>query len=127
MEKNVNVINWFEIPVSDFARAKKFYEILLDFQMGDREMGPLRRGFFPYEMGSGKISGSIVSGPGYVPNKEGVLVYFNCHPDLSPTLARVEGAGGKIVMQKTEIAPGMGFTAFFIDTEGNRVGLHSQK
>jgi len=24
--KNVNVINWFEIPVTDFSRAKNFYE-----------------------------------------------------------------------------------------------------
>ena len=28
-----NAINWFEIPVADFERAKKFYETILNFQM----------------------------------------------------------------------------------------------
>ena len=126
MEKNVNVINWFEIPVTDFSRAKKFYETVMDMTMGEHQMGPFKMGFFPYEMGSGKLSGAIVQGEGYKPSIEGTLVYLNCNPDLSPFLNKVESAGGKIIFSKTEIAPGLGFNAMFIDTEGNKVALHSQ-
>lgn len=126
MEKNVNVINWFEIPVIDFSRAKKFYETIMDITMGEHKMGPFNMGFFPYEMGSGKLSGAIVQGEGYKPSKEGALIYLNCNPDLSASLSKIESAGGKILAHKTEIAPGLGFTAFFIDSEGNKVALHSQ-
>lgn len=126
MEKNVNVINWFEIPVTDFSRAKKFYETIMDISMGEQKMGPITMGFFPYEAGSGKLSGAIVLGEGYKPSKDGALVYLNCNPDLASSLSKIEAAGGKILVQKTEVAPGLGFNAFFIDTEGNKVALHSQ-
>ncbi|HEY0030606.1 MAG TPA: VOC family protein [Bacteroidia bacterium] len=127
MEKNANVINWFEIPVTDLTRAKKFYETIMDITMSENRMGPLNMGFFPYEMGSGKLSGALVEGEGYKPSSEGALIYLNCNPDLSLALNKIENAGGKTLLPKTEIGPGLGFMAFFLDTEGNKVGLHSNK
>ena len=126
MEKNVNTINWFEIPVTDFSRAKKFYETILDISIHEQKMGPIVMGFFPYEQGSGKLSGAIVSGEGYTPSKEGVSVYLNCNPDLASALSEIEKAGGKVLVPKTEIGTGFGFRAYFIDTEGNKIALHSQ-
>jgi predicted enzyme related to lactoylglutathione lyase len=54
-----------------------------------------------------------------------VLIYLNGNPDVQNILDKVEAAGGKISMPKTEISPEYGHMALFIDTEGNRIGIHS--
>jgi len=119
-----NMINWFEIPVTDFARAKKFYETVLDIQIKEGEFGPWKMGFFPsFE---GKVSGAIVIGQGYEPTEKGTLIYLNCNPDLSIHLARVEAADGKIAVPKKQISPETGYWACIIDTEGNRLAFHSK-
>src|SRR5688572_24630307 len=127
MEKAANVLNWFEIPVKDFARAKKFYETVFNIEMSEHQMGPYKMGFFPYEMGSGKLSGAIIHGEGYEPSDKGALIYLNGNPDLADPLSRVEKAGGKIVLPKMQITPEIGHQAYIIDTEGNKVAIHSQK
>ena len=119
-----NIINWFEIPVTDFDRAKKFYETVMDIQLHDGNFGDWRMGSFPaFE---GKVSGAIVSGKGYEPSEKGSLIYLNCNPDLSAYLERVEAAGGKITVTKKQISPEIGYWACVIDTEGNRIAFHSQ-
>ena len=77
----------------------------------------------PAQMPEG-IGGGIVQGPGFEPSDKGSLIYLNGGDDLSGPLSRVEAAGGKIVLPKTSIGPN-GFMAHFIDTEGNKVALHS--
>jgi predicted enzyme related to lactoylglutathione lyase len=125
MEMVRNALNWFEIPVSDFDRAKKFYAKIFDFDMPENQMGPNRMGFLLYELNEGGIGGAIVQGPGYMPTGEGTLVYLNGGKDLRVVLQRVEPAGGKILQEKTLVAPDLGYFAIFRDTEGNRVALHS--
>jgi predicted enzyme related to lactoylglutathione lyase len=123
-----NALNWFEIPVADFDRAKKFYETIFDYQMPEMMMGPNRMGFFLYDQPGGKVGGAIVYNPDfYTPAANGTLAYLNCQPDLEVNLDRVEAAGGKIHQGKMEIAPGqnLGFIAIINDSEGNRVALHS--
>ena len=124
MEMTVNAINWFEIPVIDFARAKKFYNAILDFDMPEMPMGPAHMGFLPHEQGKG-VGGAIIKVDGHVPSTMGTLVYLACGSDLAVVLGKVEAAGGKILTPKTLIAEGMGYFAHFLDIEGNRVGLHS--
>jgi len=121
-----NTLNWFEIPVTDFDRAKKFYDILLDAQIQKMEWGPTTMGFFPAQNQT-DLGGAIVSGEGYIPSDKGVLVYFNGGDDLSNILSRVEKAGGKILVPKTLINEDYGFFAVFLDTEGNKLALHSPK
>jgi predicted enzyme related to lactoylglutathione lyase len=123
-----HAINWFEIPVSDFDRAKKFYETLFNFQMPENQMGPARMGFLLYDFQNGGRGGAIVHNPEfYQPNSNGTLVYLNCEPDLSGVLNKVSGAGGKILVEKKAVAPEqqLGYWALIEDTEGNRVALHS--
>ena len=123
-----NALNWFEIPVADFDRAKKFYETIFDYQMPEMMIGPNRMGFFLYDQPGGKVGGAIVYNPGlYTPAANGTLAYLNCQPNLQVNLDKVEAAGGKIHQAKMEIAPGqkLGFIAIIIDSEGNRVALHS--
>jgi predicted enzyme related to lactoylglutathione lyase len=117
-----NAINWFEIPVSNLERATKFYTNILGSKFEPMEAMGLRMASFPMERGG--VGGSLVQGDGYAPTTEGVRVYLNGGEDLNTVLRKVEAAGGKIAQPKTSIGEN-GFLAFFIDTEGNRVGLHS--
>jgi len=119
-----NAINWFEIPVTDYDRAKKFYENLLDISLHDMERGPLQYGFFPHDLGAHGASGSLVKAEGYNPSDQGSVVYLTASPDLNVALSKIEAAGGEILMPKTAIGEN-GFIAHFRDTEGNRVALHS--
>jgi len=125
MDSNANVINWFEISVSDIARAKKFYETIFSIEMNQMETMGMQMAFFPMENMNGKVSGALVQGPMHKPSADGAKIYFNGNPDLAVALGKVEAAGGKITMPKTNISAEIGYMAFFIDTEGNGVALHS--
>jgi predicted enzyme related to lactoylglutathione lyase len=123
-----NAINWFEIPVANFDRAKKFYETLFDYQMPESQLGAARMGFFLFDFQNKKVGGAIVHNPAlYTPEANGTLVYLNCQPDLQKVLDKVETAGGNILLGKKEISAEqkLGFWALISDTEGNRVALHS--
>lgn len=123
-----NAINWFEIPVTDFSRAKKFYETIFNYEMPESIMGDTRMGFFLYDFENGKVGGAICYKEGfYYPSIDGALVYLNCQPDLQIVLDRVEKANGKILQEKTVISEeqSLGFWAMIMDSEGNRVALHS--
>lgn len=125
MDAKVNTLNWFEIPVTDFDRAKKFYETVFGISMYVMDFGGFKMGMFPSEPGNGKLTGAIVKGEWYKPSQDGTLVYLNANPDLQTALDKIEGAGGKILRPKTQISPEYGNMAMFIDTEGNRLALHS--
>jgi len=125
MNSNSNNLNWFEIAVLDMERAKTFYEKAFDITMQTMEMPGMLTAFFPYEEGSGKAAGGLSKSEMNKPSMDGTLVYLNGDPDMTPILERIPAAGGKVLMPKTLIAEGMGYMAFFSDTEGNRVGLHS--
>ena len=121
-----NAVTWFEVPVSNFDRAKKFYSAIYDYQMPETMVGPVRMGFFLYEQQSGRVGGAICFGQGYVPSLQGSLIYLNGGQDLNVVLSRVEKAGGKVLLAKTLIAPEHGYFARFLDTEGNLIALHSR-
>jgi predicted enzyme related to lactoylglutathione lyase len=120
-----NAINWFEIPVTDFDRAKKFYEALFGAPVADMPSPGFKYGMLPSDMQEG-VGGALVQAEGYEPSDKGTLIYLNGGEDLAVPLSKVEKAGGKIVMPKTSIGQ-HGFMAHFLDTEGNKVALHSMK
>jgi uncharacterized protein len=126
MGKDTNTINWFEIPVTDMERAKKFYETAFDVEMMRHDMGGMEMTMFPSEEKSGLTSGALVKSQMHKPSKEGAILYMNANPDLQLVLDRVKTAGGTVIMEKTQITPEIGYMAFFADSEGNSVGLHSQ-
>ncbi len=122
-----NIITWFEIPTTDIARAKAFYEALLESPLDDiQDFGGLKMAFFKRPENSSATTGAIVQHEEYTPSYKGSLLYFDGGEDLAPMLARVESAGGKIIRPKTMISPEYGHMAIFEDTEGNRMALYSQ-
>jgi predicted enzyme related to lactoylglutathione lyase len=121
-----NAINWFEIPATNFQRAKKFYETIFNIEMTEQPVAGFQMAFFPWTPGEQGVSGAICTGEHYTPSADGAKLYLNGGDDLSGVLNRVQGAGGQIAIPKTQISPEYGYMAFFIDTEGNMVGLHSQ-
>lgn len=118
-----NAINWFEIPVTNFERAKEFYGKLFNAEIQVMPHPEYKYGILPGDMQNG-VSGGIVEGPGFEPSAQGAVIYLNGGDDLGGALARAEAAGAKVVLPKTSIGQN-GFMALFIDTEGNKVGLHS--
>ncbi len=127
MDGTVNILNWFEISVNDIARATKFYETIFDVKLEQSEMMGMKMAFFPAENMNGKVSGGLVEGPMHKPSADGAKIYFNGNPDLGVALSKIEAAGGNVTMPKTHISDDIGYMAFFIDTEGNGVALHSNK
>ncbi|MFN2458564.1 MAG: VOC family protein [Chitinophagaceae bacterium] len=122
-----NAISWFEIPATDLERAQKFYETIFDISLTPIDLPNFKMRMFPLEDSMTGIGGAIVFAEGfYKPSDtDGVLIYLNANPDVQNILNKIEAAGGKIVKPKTEISPEYGFMGVFIDTEGNRIGLHS--
>ena len=120
-----NVINWFEIPAADYDRASTFYSKVLKGDVQHMEMMNIKMAFLPME-GEG-VGGAVVSGEGYKPSADGPVLYLNGGDDLSVPLSRVEEAGGQVVLPKTKISDEIGYFAFFIDSEGNRIAFHSPK
>ena len=118
-------ISWFEIPTNDLARAQKFYETILGLELIPMDMPGIQMRMFPVPDQT-YISGALTYAPDfYQPQSNGTLVYLNANPDVQHILDRVEAAGGKIIVPKTEISPDIGFMAVIYDTEGNRVAFHS--
>ena len=126
MAKETNPVGWFEIPVSDLKRAKKFYEKAFGYKLKLEKMGPVDMAWFPMHMGAAGAAGSLVKLDGYfTPSNEGSLVYFGVEA-VDASLKKIEKAGGKTLMPKTPIGE-HGFIAHFEDSEGNRVAIHAMK
>lgn len=130
IDEQTNIITWFEIPVTDIERAKKFYETILDIEMVKRRDGDHESVFFPYnpqvvQATSGRVTGVLSKTDRNSPSGNGTVVYINASPDLQAVLNKVEQAGGKVVVPRMQIPAG--FIAIIIDTEGNKVGLHAEK
>ena len=122
-----DTITWFEIPATDINRAVNFYETVFDFKIiATHEMGASKMAVLPgFNNHQGPmVHGALVQDPSQKPSRDGVTIYFNGLQDLQPALSRVEEAGGKILVKKSSIGE-HGFYAHFIDSEGNRIGLHS--
>ena len=122
-----NAISWFEIPSNDLDRAQRFYESIFNIELFPLDVANIRLRMFPIDDPATGIGGAVVHAEGFyqASSSDGVLVYLNANPDVQIILDRVEAAGGKIVIPKTEISPEHGHMGIFIDTEGNRIGLHA--
>ena len=122
------MVGWFEIPVTDLQRARAFYEAVFEIDIRLHRMGDLEMGWFPMANGKSGAPGSLVKHSDfYHPSATaGVVIYFSCE-DVGPTLERVTKAGGRVLQPKKAIGEGIGYMGLFLDSEGNRIALHSAK
>lgn len=118
-----NLISIVEIPTTDFSRAVAFYQAILGVRIEEMEMDVVQMGIFPSD--GETVNLVLAKGNDYKPTTDGAVLYLNVDDDLQPTLDKIEPNGGTVIVPKTEISPEMGFFALFIDTEGNKLGLHS--
>jgi predicted enzyme related to lactoylglutathione lyase len=123
MNNEINPVIWFEIPVVDIERGKAFYEAVFDRKLTVVDMGPRQMAMFPMEMGILGIGGALVKEEHFVPSYAGAIVYFSV-ADIAGTLNKVVTNKGKELIPKTSIGE-YGFCAYFEDSEGNRIGLHT--
>lgn len=122
-----NAISWFEVPATNLDRAQKFYEAIFSISMIPMDLPNIRMRMFPLDDMNNGIGGAVVDSGGFhkPSGTDGPLIYLNGNPDLQAILDKVADAGGTVMVTKTEISPEYGFMAVMIDTEGNRIGLHS--
>ena len=116
-------ISIFEIPATEISRAVAFYQVILGVKIEIMDMEGMQMGLLPFE--GQKIIGTIMKGEGYIPSPNGVTIYLNGGDNLQIILDKVENNGGKILVPKTLHGDESGYFALFLDTEGNRIGLHS--
>lgn len=123
MTKN-NALNWFELYVTDWNRAKKFYETILGTPLQEVTSScSAPMAIFPHDSTKG-VGGALTKMEGTSPGGGGTLVYLNVEGDLDGVISRIPSAGGTIIRPRFPIGE-HGFIAIFRDTEGNVAGLHS--
>jgi predicted enzyme related to lactoylglutathione lyase len=122
-----NAISWFEIGTTDLDRATKFYETIFGISLISMDMPNIKMRMFPLDDMMTGVGGALVDSGGFhKPSAtDGPLIYLNGNPDVQLVLDKVEAAGGKIMVPKTAISPEYGYMAVIMDTEGNRIALHS--
>lgn len=111
-------LNWLEIPATDHERALAFYSALLDTTIEKGETLGMPYSFLPDGIGA------IATSEHMQPTMSGITVYIHVGDDMADALSKVESAGGKIIVPKSPLGDEQ-FFAIIHDTEGNRIGLHS--
>lgn len=122
-----NAISWFEIPATDIDRAQQFYEAVFQVKMISMDFGNTKMRAFPLDDPMNGVGGTLIDSGGFhKPSAtDGPVIYLNGNPDVQVFLDRAEAAGGKILVPKTKISDEYGYMGFFLDTEGNRIAVHS--
>ena len=123
-----NIVGWFEIPVADMNRAQQFYEKVFDIKIHIAQFGETVMGWFPMpkDPQARGAGGSLIYNPAhYNPSDNGTLIYFSS-AEITAELKRVKEAGGTVLQEKTLISDDIGYMALFLDSEGNRLALHSR-
>lgn len=122
-----HALDWFEIPVADMDRAIRFYETASARKLRREASGGPGQELAVFQMkDEDAVKGALLSAPHARPSTQGAIVYLNAAPAIDAWLERAQQAGGKVLLGKTALPDGMGFFAHVLDTEGNRVGLHSR-
>ena len=119
-----NKVQWFDIATTDIERAKEFYSKVFNLKFESIET-PVSKMYMFGEPDKKGAAGSLVQSENNKPSADGTIIYFSCD-DVTIEANLVEKAGGKLLLPKTNIGE-FGFIAQLLDTEGNRIGLHSFK
>ena len=119
-----NTFCWADVPVTNLDRAIKFYSAVLGGEVKKESFGEMSFGLLPHY--ESNVSGCLVVAKDNQPSQNGIMVYFSVEGRLDDAIAQVGKNGGKILQEKHQIGP-HGFRSIVLDSEGNRVALHSVK
>ena len=118
-----NTIVWTDIPVTDLDRSIRFYSAVLGAEVKKESAGPMEFGLLPHF--ETNVAGCLVKADDNKPSQQGPLVYLSVDGRLDDAITKVRDGGGKVLKEKHPIGP-HGFRAIIVDSEGNRVALHSK-
>lgn len=117
-----NQIVWVDIPVEDLDRAIRFYSAVLGQKVERQEVSGDCFALLPHARDA--VSGCLTSTRDAKPSREGPLIYLNAQGRLDEAVAAATSNGGQVLKPKHAIGP-YGFRAVILDSEGNRIALHS--
>ncbi|HEY3585637.1 MAG TPA: VOC family protein [Myxococcaceae bacterium] len=120
-----NAVGWFEIYVQDMKRARAFYEGVFGVKLQELPNPELEYCMFPMEREGKGSAGALCRYEGFPSGKNSVVIYFTCQ-DCAVEEAKAKKLGGRVEKSKQSIGE-YGFISLVYDTEGNMIGLHSQK
>jgi uncharacterized protein len=124
---SADTLCWTDIPVANLDRATKFYSAVLGKEVPKMSEGGFEYGLLPHEEqnASGCLCvGSDSAGSENKPSQNGPLIYLSVEGRLDDAVKAVKSNGGKVLEERTQIGP-HGFRAVIVDSEGNRIALHS--
>ncbi len=117
-----NQVVWVDIPVVDLDRAIRFYSAVLGAPVKREDFPGMSIGLLPHE--GQDVGGCLHKSDDVKPSDQGPLIYLNAQGRLDQAVAAVPANGGKVLKPRHQIGP-YGFRAVILDSEGNRVALHS--
>jgi hypothetical protein len=112
---------WFDIPVANLDRAAAFYAAVLAIKVHKEQFENVSFGVLDHHDGNG---GCLVPNESGISSTGGILVYMNAERRIRDAVGQVERLGGKLMQPVHAIGP-HGFRAIVLDSEGNRIALHS--
>jgi uncharacterized protein len=124
---SADTLCWTDIPVTNLDRAIKFYSAVLGREVRKLSESGMQYGLLPHEEqnASGCLcvrsdSGGINNGP----SANGPLIYLLVEGRLDEAVEAARANGGKVLRARQQIGE-HGFRAVIIDSEGNRIALHT--
>lgn len=124
---SANTLCWTDIPTTNLDRAIKFYSAVLGKEVSKMSEQDFEYGLLPHEEqnASGCLClGSDSAGSDNQPSQTGPLIYLSVEGRLDDAVKAARSNGGKVLQDKHQIGP-HGFRAVVVDSEGNRIALHS--
>ncbi|MGI8896261.1 MAG: VOC family protein [Casimicrobiaceae bacterium] len=112
---------WFDIPVADLDRSAAFYAAILGIKVHKEQFEGYTFCILDHQDGNG---GCLVKNESEINSNSGILVYMNVNTRIRDAVTQVEKCGGRVVQPIHAIGP-HGFRAIVLDSEGNRIVLHS--
>jgi predicted enzyme related to lactoylglutathione lyase len=113
---------WVDIPVLKLDRAIRFYSAVIGMEVEKNDYPGMSIGTFPHK--DNEVAGCLYLSEKVKPSADGPLVYINAHGRLDEAIEAAAASGGTILQAKESIGP-YGNRAIILDTEGNRIALHS--
>lgn len=111
---------WFDIPVADLDRAANFYRAVLGVGVNKETYGEMSFCVIDHQDGNG---GCLIHSKEEIA-AGGVLIYLNVDGRIQDAIGKVVPNGGTVIEPTHSIGP-HGFRAVVLDSEGNRIALHS--